>query len=86
MVSQNTCIGEKLEDLEAQLGRSCTFRVMDLKFTLKPAQNAKFAVDHTLRWNNSNLITNWETILALNNYTGEMNSEIISKIQVPRLN
>ena len=55
-----------------------------LKFTLKSAQNAKFAVDHTLRWNNPNLMTNWETILTLNNYTGEINSEIISRFQVPR--
>ena len=38
------------------------------KFTLKSGQNEKFAVNHTLRWNNSNLITNWETILTLNNY------------------
>ena len=58
-----------------------------LKFTLQSAQNAKFAVGHTLRWNNSNLmITNWETILTLNNYTGEMNSEIVSRFQVPRPN
>ena len=28
-----------------------------LKFTLKYVQNAKFAVNHTLRWNYSNLIT-----------------------------
>ena len=47
-----------------------------LNFTLKSAQNAKFAVD-TLRWNNSNFITNWETMLTLNNYTGKMNSEVI---------
>ena len=57
-----------------------------LKFTLKSAQNAEFAVNHTLRWNNSNLITNWETILTLNNYMGEMNSEIIPRFQVPRPN
>ena len=56
-----------------------------LKFTLKSAQNAKFAVNHTLRWNNSNLITNWETILTLNNYMGEMNSEIISRFQVSQI-
>ena len=55
-----------------------------LKFTLKSAQNEKFAMTHTLRWYNSNLITNWETILTLNNYMGEMNSEIISRFQVPR--
>ena len=52
---------------------------MDFKFTQKSAQNAKFAVDHTLRWNKSNLITNWETILTSNNYTGEMNSKINPK-------
>ena len=40
----------------------------------------KFAVNHTLRWSNSNLITNWETILALNNYMGEMNSENYLKL------
>ena len=27
---QNTCIGEKLEHLKAQLDRSCTFRVTDI--------------------------------------------------------
>ena len=57
-----------------------------LKFTLKSAQNVKFAVDHTLRWNNSNLIKDWETVLTLNNYMGEMNAEIISRFQVPRPN
>ena len=56
------------------------------KFTLKSAQNPKFSVNHTLRWNNSDLITNWETILTLNNYMGEINSEIISKLQMPRPN
>ena len=55
-------------------------------FALKSAQNAKFAVNHTLRWNNSNLITDWETVLTLNNYVGEMNSESISRFQVSRLN
>ena len=54
------------------------------KFTLKSTLNAKFAVNHALRWNNSKLITNWEAILILNNYMGEINSEIISKLQVPR--
>ena len=54
-----------------------------LKFT---AQNAKFAVNHTMRWNNSNLITDWETVLTLNNYIGEMNSESISRFQVSRPN
>ena len=33
-----------------------------LNFILKSAQNAKFAVNYTLRWNNSNLITKWETV------------------------
>ena len=42
-----------------------------LELILKSAQNAKFAVNHTLRWNNSNLIT-------LNSYMGEMNSGNIS--------
>ena len=51
-------------------------------FILKSAQNAKFAVKHTVRTNNSNLITNWETILTLNNYMGEMNSDIILRFQV----
>ena len=55
-------------------------------FTLKSFQNAKFAVNHTLRWNNSNLITDWETFLNLNNYMGKMNSESISRFQVSRLN
>ena len=54
------------------------------KFTLKSAQNATFSVNPTLRSNNSNLITDWETVLTLNNYMGEMNSEIISRLQVPR--
>ena len=27
--SHNTCISEKLKDLNAQLNKSCTFRVMD---------------------------------------------------------
>ena len=40
------------------------------KFTLKSAQNATFSVNHTLRWNNSNLITDWETVLTLHNYMG----------------
>ena len=57
-----------------------------LKSTLKPVQNAKFSVNRTLRWNNSNLITDWETVLTLNNYMGEMNSESISRFQVSRLN
>ena len=81
------CIGEKLKDLKAQLDRLCTFRVMDFSsLPHTPAKNAKFSVNHTLRWNNSNLITNWKTILTLNNYMGEINSEIISKLQVPRPN
>ena len=83
MFSHNTCISEKLKDLKAQLDRSCTFRVMD---PLKSIQNAKFAVNHTLRWNNSNLITDWETVLTLNNRMGKMNSESISRFQVPRFN
>ena len=29
---------------------------------------------------------NWETILTLNNYMGEKNSEIISELQVPSPN
>ena len=57
-----------------------------LKSTLKPVQNAKFSVNRTLRWNNSNLITDWETVLTLNNYMGEMNSESISRFQVSRFN
>ena len=57
-----------------------------LKFTLKSVQNAKFTVNHTLRWNNSNLITDWETVLTLNNYMGKMNPESILRFQVSRLN
>ena len=38
------------------------------KFTLK---SAKIRGEPYLRWNNSNLIMNWETILTLNNYMGE---------------
>ena len=57
-----------------------------LKFTLKSAQNAKFAVNHTLRWNNSNLIMDCETVLSLNNYMGEMNSESISRFHMSPLN
>ena len=53
---------------------------------LKSVQNAKFAVNHTLRWNNSNLITDWQTVLTLNNSMGKMNSESISRFQVSRLN
>ena len=48
-----------------------------LKFTLKSVQNAKFAVNHAMRWNNSNLISDWETILTLNNYMDEMSLESI---------
>ena len=54
-----------------------------LKFALKFDENAKFSVNHTLRWNNSNLITDWETVLTLN--VGKMNSESISRFQVPHL-
>ena len=90
MFGQNTFIGEKLKDLKAQLDRSYTFRAMApstvFKLTLKPAQNTTFSVNHALRWNNSNLITDWETVLTLNNYMGEMNSEIIARLQVPRPN
>ena len=57
-----------------------------LKFTLKSVQNAKFAVNHTLRWNNSNLINDLKTVLTLNNYMSKMNSESISRFQVSRLN
>ena len=57
-----------------------------LKFALKSAQNAEFAVNHTLRWNNSNLITDCETVLTLNSYKGEVNSERVSKFQVLRPN
>ena len=87
MFTQNTCISEKLKDLQVQLDRSCTFGVMDPKFTLKSAQNTKFTMNHTLRWNNSNLIKDWETILTLNNYMGEVNSDstCTSKFQVPQL-
>ena len=81
MFGQNTCIGEKLKDLSS-IGH-VLLSDGPFKFTLKSAQNAKLAVNHTLKWNNSNLITNWETILTLNNYMGEINSEIISKLQVP---
>ena len=66
MFSQNTCISEKLKDLKAQLDRSCTFRVMDPSSLPRIAQNAKFTVNYTLRLNNSNLITDWETVLNLN--------------------
>ena len=159
MFGQNTCIGEKVKDLKAQLDRSCTFRVMDpcawSKFlggegvvdgegvavkgawsgvvggggvikgsfqkhlktggvkakvvrrggggfegvtTPAPPENfnhtpvqvypkihpkCKLRCEPYLRWNNSNLITNWETILTLNNYIDEMNSKIISKLQMP---
>ena len=84
MFGQNTCIGEKLKDLKAHALMLCTSRVMDpSKFTLKSAQNATFSVNHSLRWNKSNLNTDWETVLTLNNYMGEMNSEIISRLQVP---
>ena len=55
-----------------------------LKFTLKSTQNAKLAVNHTLRWNYLNLITDWETALILNNYMGKMNSEGISRFKMPR--
>ena len=81
MLSQNTCISEKLKDFKAQLDRSCTFL-----FTLKSAQNAKFAVNHILTWNNSRLLTDWEIVLTLNNFMGEKNSESISRFQVPRPN
>ena len=57
-----------------------------LRFILKSVQNAKFAVNHTLGWNNSNLITGSETVLTLNNCMGRMNSERISGFQVSRLN
>ena len=57
-----------------------------LKFTLKSTENASFAVNHTLRWTNLNVITEWETVLTLNSYTGEMSQESISMLQVPRLN
>ena len=57
-----------------------------LKFTLKSVENAKLAVNHTLGWNNTNLITDLETVLTLNNYMGKMNSESISMFQVSRLN
>ena len=46
MFSHNTCIGEKLKDLKAQLDKSCPF-YGPLKFTLESVQNAKFAVSHT---------------------------------------
>ena len=81
MFSQNTCIDEKPKDLKAQLDSSSTFRVMDLSGLPKNPLKMQ-----NLRWNNSNLIMNWETILTLNNYMGEMNSEIISTFQVPRPN
>ena len=57
-----------------------------LKFALKSVQNAKFAVNHTLRSNNLKLIKDWETVLTLNNYMDKMNSESISRFQVSRLN
>ena len=57
-----------------------------LKFTLESAQNAKFTVNQSLRWSNSNLIRKWGTVLTLNNYMGEMNSESISRFQVPSPN
>ena len=72
MFSQNTCISEKLKYVKAQHDRSCTFQVMDPScLPLKSAENAKFAVNHTLRWNNSNLILDQETALTLNNYMGK---------------
>ena len=83
MFGQNACIGEKLKDLKAQLDRSCTFRVMDLQVYPKIRSKCKIRCELYLRWNNSNLIANWETILTLNNYMDEMNSEIISKLQMP---
>ena len=62
------------------------FELWTLTFTLKSAQNAKFDVNNTLRWNNSNLLTDWETVLTFSNYMGEINSESISKFQVPQPN
>ena len=55
-------------------------------FTLKSAQYAKLALSHSVRRNNSNLITDWETVLTLNNYMGEINSENISRFEVPHPN
>ena len=84
MFNQNTCIDEELKLSKLKVIYFSSYG--PLKFTLKSAQNAKFTVNHTLRLNNSNLITNWETILTLNNYMGKMNSEIISRFEVPRPN
>ena len=87
MFSQNTCISEKQKDLKAQLDTIMYLSSYGpLKFTLKSAQNAKFAVNHTLRLNNSNLITDSETVLTLINDMGEMNSKSISRFQVASLN
>ena len=84
MFGQDTCIGKKLKDLKAQLDRSCTFRVMEPSSLYpKIRSKCKIRCEPYLRWNISKLITNWETILTMNNYMDEMNSEIISKLKMP---
>ena len=67
MFSQTTCVAEKVKYLKAQLDSHVLFELWTPQVYPKIAQNAKFAVNHLLRWNNSSLITNWETILTLNN-------------------
>ena len=60
-------ISEKLKYLKAQPGYFMYFSsYRPLKFTLKSAQNAKFPVNHTLRWNNSNQITTGSKITCEN--------------------
>ena len=84
MFGKNTCIGEKLKDLKAlnSIGH-VLFELWTLQVYPKIRSKCKIRCESYLRWNNSNLITNWETILTLNNYMDEMNSEIISKLQMP---
>ena len=86
MFGQNTCIGEKLKDHKAQLIGHVLFELLTLQIYPKIRSKCKIRCEPYLRWNNSNLIMKWETILTLNNYMGERNSEVISKLQVPRPN
>ena len=87
MFGQNTCIGEKLKDLKRlnSIGH-VLFELWTLQVYPKIRSKCKIRCVPYLRWNNSNLIMNWETILTLNNYMGENSSEIISELQVPRPN
>ena len=79
MFSQTTCVSDKLKDLKVKLDMSCTFELWTPQVYPK-IRKSYFEMDR-LKFDNRS-----QELLSLNNYMVELNSESISRFQVPRLN